>query len=135
MRKIAMITLALALIFAVAGPMLTVDAEGTTNNTGTNGVNTRGTGGMNNDLGTFDRGTGTMDRGFGTTDGGMGMRGTTTNTGVNRGYGGTNMNDTNRTGAYATDNGTDWGWLGLLGLVGLAGLMGRNENKNNQTTR
>ena len=27
----------------------------------------------------------------------------------------------------ATDDGFDWGWLGLLGLLGLAGLAGRNR--------
>ena len=26
-----------------------------------------------------------------------------------------------------TDDGFDWGWLGLLGLLGLAGLAGRNR--------
>ena len=31
----------------------------------------------------------------------------------------------------ATDDGFDWGWLGLLGLIGLAGLMGR---RNDTTT-
>ncbi|GFR36952.1 hypothetical protein PRECH8_02480 [Insulibacter thermoxylanivorax] len=29
----------------------------------------------------------------------------------------------------ATDNDTDWGWLGLLGLIGLAGMMGRGRDR------
>ncbi len=28
-----------------------------------------------------------------------------------------------------TDDGFDWGWLGLLGLIGLAGLMKRPQNE------
>ena len=28
-----------------------------------------------------------------------------------------------------TDDGFDWGWLGLLGLLGLAGLGGRNRRE------
>lgn len=31
--------------------------------------------------------------------------------------------------ARTTDNGFDWGWLGLLGLVGLAGLMPRKHEE------
>lgn len=30
----------------------------------------------------------------------------------------------------ATDNDTDWEWIGLFGLLGLAGLMGRNRDRN-----
>lgn len=40
------------------------------------------------------------------------------------------LNNNNRTiRANATDNGTDWGWLGLLGLIGLAGMMGRGRDR------
>lgn len=31
--------------------------------------------------------------------------------------------------AYETDDGFDWGWLGLLGLAGLAGLAGRKRQE------
>jgi MYXO-CTERM domain-containing protein len=48
------------------------------------------------------------------------------NTGVNN----VNQGKNNMFRTTATDNGTDWGWLGLLGLAGLAGLAGRNRNRN-----
>ena len=32
-------------------------------------------------------------------------------------------------GRAATDDGNDWGWIGLLGLAGLAGLMRRERHQ------
>ena len=33
-----------------------------------------------------------------------------------------------------SDEGFDWGWLGLLGLIGLAGLRGRKRDDRHDTT-
>ena len=34
-----------------------------------------------------------------------------------------------------TDDGFDWGWLGLLGLIGLAGLRGRSRDDTTAVRR
>jgi len=41
--------------------------------------------------------------------------------------------DGTRAPTTATDDGTDWGWIGLLGLAGLAGLMRRDRNATHAT--
>lgn len=40
-----------------------------------------------------------------------------------------------RTGVASrtTDDGFDWGWLGLIGLAGLLGLRGRDDTRRNVT--
>jgi MYXO-CTERM domain-containing protein len=68
------------------------------------------------------------------------MNGTNNHT---NGIGTLDLNDdNNRTGVRArniggnvranatTDNGTDWGWLGLLGLLGLAGMFNKGKDRD-----
>lgn len=58
--------------------------------------------------------------------GNMTDTGTMGNNMGNQGY------NTNNYRTAATDDGVDWGWLGLLGLAGLAGLRGRNRDREPQ---
>jgi len=133
MRKLLMFALVLMLSLvlntAVFGAGTTTDGTATTPGT---------TRGMNMPTGTYNGTTttgttpGTTTPGTtGTTTPGMyGPNGTTTygTRGYDniRGYGNT-VDGTNTLGnrgyrATATNNGSNWGWLGLLGLIGLAGL-------------
>ncbi|WP_424766319.1 WGxxGxxG family protein [Paenibacillus sp. sgz302251] len=57
---------------------------------------------------------------------------------VTRGISNTNQMNTNATrysvnnyrATTATDDGFDWGWLGLLGLIGLAGMRSRERDRD-----
>jgi len=58
------------------------------------------------------------------------------NTGTGTGTGTGSTTDTTTTtprqgvdNTYRTDDGFDWGWLGLLGLTGLAGLIPRKQEE------
>jgi MYXO-CTERM domain-containing protein len=50
-----------------------------------------------------------------------------TNTTPGTGTGGVNTDTTQDTRYVRTDDGFDWGWLGLLGLAGLLGLSRKRE--------
>lgn len=117
MKKYAVLTLVLLMLFAVAGQ--TFAADGANTNTDRNTVGNR-TGTVND-----------LNRD-------MDMNNFRANDGMNRNndMGFNRMNDNgvyNRMNndvvrANAAD-GTDWGWLGLLGLIGLAGMFGRNRDE------
>jgi MYXO-CTERM domain-containing protein len=112
---------------ATTGTGTTTGTYGTgTGTTGTTGAGTTGTG---TGIGGALSGMGNSVRNY--SDNMLDRMNTYNNTNDTTGYGfGGNYNTaTYRTNA-ATDNDTDWGWLGLLGLLGLAGLRSRNRDKD-----
>lgn len=114
-KKYAIVTLALLMLFVLAGQAFAADQ-----------INN------NTDRGVVGNRTGTMqdiNRGIDDLDNNMNNRMNDTGN-FNR------MNDTGNFNRMNNDvvranaaDGTDWGWLGLLGLIGLAGMFGRNRDE------
>lgn len=125
MRRLAIIGIALLMLMSFSGlAFAEVANSGTNNNMSDRSIGTRSGNNMS-DMNDLD---GLNNRND------MNMNTNTRNNTNNFDRDNMNMNTTNRGNdglvrPYATNEGTNWGWLGLIGLIGLAGVFGRNRDE------